>query len=175
MVLKPRKQRCFSESHDPKTMSAPSYRCAVFAYDETQRQAAVAAQEAYQAVLSRAGYGPITTEVRDAPAFYYAEPYHQQYLAKNPEATAAPAAPESPARSGRSVPPRGDQSGAVKSSSSREAGYRIHDMGCARDWRRPCRTLCSIVTTTCRRLCQRDRTPDRSPGARHCRPNTITA
>ncbi len=60
----------------------PSY--ANFAYDEAQRQATVAARDAYQAVLSRAGYGPITTEVRDAPAFYYAEPSHQQYLAKNP-------------------------------------------------------------------------------------------
>ena len=56
----------------------------VFAYDETERQGAVAACEAYHAALSRAGYGPITTEIRDAPAFYYAEPYHQQYLAKNP-------------------------------------------------------------------------------------------
>ena len=82
--------RCFFESHDPTQGMGQGndvgtqYRSVVFAYDEAQRQAAVAAREAYQAILSRAGYGPITTEIRDAPAFYYAEPYHQQYLAKNP-------------------------------------------------------------------------------------------
>ena len=102
--------RCFFESHDPTQGMGQGndvgtqYRSVVFAYDETQRQAAAGAREAYQALLSRAGYGPITTEVRDAPAFYYAEPYHQQSVAEGPEATAASAAPGSPARSGRSAP-----------------------------------------------------------------------
>ena len=121
--------RCFFESHDPTQGMGQGndvgtqYRSVVFAYDEAQRQAAVAAREAYQAVLSRAGYGPITTEVRDAPAFYYAEPYHQQYLAKNPRGYCG--------LSGTGIAcPVGalgaveatDLSGAVESSWSREAG-----------------------------------------------------
>ncbi|HWC02422.1 MAG TPA: peptide-methionine (S)-S-oxide reductase, partial [Methylomirabilota bacterium] len=50
----------------------------------TRGAAALAAREAYQPALTRAGYGAITTEIRPAPPFYYAEGYHQQYLAKNP-------------------------------------------------------------------------------------------
>ena len=49
-----------------------------------QREAAEASREAYQQALAHAGYGEITTEILDAPEFYYAEDYHQQYLAKNP-------------------------------------------------------------------------------------------
>jgi peptide-methionine (S)-S-oxide reductase len=47
-------------------------------------QAALASKAAFQKALSKAGFGPITTEIRAAPEFYYAEDYHQQYLAKNP-------------------------------------------------------------------------------------------
>jgi len=60
------------------------YRSAIYAYGEAQRRAAEASKEAYQKGLASAGYGPITTEIADAPEFYYAEGYHQQYLAKNP-------------------------------------------------------------------------------------------
>ena len=52
---------------------------------EEQRRAAEASKTEYQAKLTEAGYGPITTEIADAPPFYYAEEYHQQYLAKNPD------------------------------------------------------------------------------------------
>jgi len=51
---------------------------------DAQREAAVASREAYQRQLGAAGYGEITTEIADAGPFYYAEDYHQQYLAKNP-------------------------------------------------------------------------------------------
>jgi peptide-methionine (S)-S-oxide reductase len=53
-------------------------------YSPEQRKAAEASREMFQRELTRAGYGPITTEILDAPEFYYAEHYHQQYLAKNP-------------------------------------------------------------------------------------------
>ena len=52
--------------------------------DQEQRRAAEASRERFQKELSAAGYGPITTEIADAPPFYFAEDYHQQYLAKNP-------------------------------------------------------------------------------------------
>ncbi len=61
------------------------YRSAVYATDAEQLRVAEASRDAYQARLHDAGYGPITTEIREAPAFYYAEDYHQQYLAKNPD------------------------------------------------------------------------------------------
>jgi peptide-methionine (S)-S-oxide reductase len=60
------------------------YRSAIYAYDEVQRAAALASREAYQQALTTAGRGPITTEIAGASPFYYAEDYHQQYLAKNP-------------------------------------------------------------------------------------------
>jgi peptide-methionine (S)-S-oxide reductase len=60
------------------------YRSAAYVHDDAQRQAAEASRNAYQAVLTRAGYGAITTEVAEAGPFYYAEDYHQQYLDKNP-------------------------------------------------------------------------------------------
>jgi peptide-methionine (S)-S-oxide reductase len=60
------------------------YRSGIYAYSERQRELATASRDAYQERLTAAGYGTITTEILEAPEFYYAEPYHQQYLAKNP-------------------------------------------------------------------------------------------
>ena len=60
------------------------YRSAIYTYGASQNDAALSSLEAYQAKLSAAGFSRITTEIRDAPEFYYAESYHQQYLAKNP-------------------------------------------------------------------------------------------
>ncbi|HJX22595.1 MAG TPA: peptide-methionine (S)-S-oxide reductase, partial [Steroidobacteraceae bacterium] len=60
------------------------YRSGIYCYGDTQQRAAEASRDAFQKELSAAGYGPITTEILPAPEFYYAEDYHQQYLAKNP-------------------------------------------------------------------------------------------
>ena len=60
------------------------YRSAIYVNSDAQRRAAEASRDRYQAALARHGYPPITTEIRDAPDFFYAEDYHQQYLAKNP-------------------------------------------------------------------------------------------
>ncbi len=60
------------------------YRSAIFTRTDAQAAAAEASREAYQAELRKAGYGEITTEIRPATDFYFAEDYHQQYLAKNP-------------------------------------------------------------------------------------------
>jgi peptide-methionine (S)-S-oxide reductase len=60
------------------------YRSAIYASDEAQLRAARASAERYQAKLTAAGHGAITTEIKPAPAFYFAEAYHQQYLGKNP-------------------------------------------------------------------------------------------
>ena len=82
--------RVFWEDHDPTQGMrqgndvGTQYRSAIYCYGDVQRRAALASREAYQAVLTKAGYGEITTEIREAPEFYYAEDYHQQYLAKNP-------------------------------------------------------------------------------------------
>jgi peptide-methionine (S)-S-oxide reductase len=82
--------RLFWENHDPTQGMrqgndvGTQYRSAVYWHSEAQRQAAEASRDAFQEVLDRAGYGPITTEIAEAGPFYYAEPYHQQYLAKNP-------------------------------------------------------------------------------------------
>ena len=82
--------RVFWEEHDPTqgmrqgNDHGSQYRSAIYVADEAQRRAAEASREAYQQRLTDAGYGPITTEIRDAGAFYYAEEYHQEYLAKNP-------------------------------------------------------------------------------------------
>jgi peptide-methionine (S)-S-oxide reductase len=82
--------RIFWESHDPTQGTrqgndvGTQYRSVVFAANEMQQAAAERSREAYQQVLTAAGYGQITTEIRTAPEFYYAEEYHQQYLAKNP-------------------------------------------------------------------------------------------
>jgi peptide-methionine (S)-S-oxide reductase len=60
------------------------YRSGIYTYSAEQRQQAEASKEMYQSALQKAGYGSITTEILGAPEFYYAEDYHQQYLAKNP-------------------------------------------------------------------------------------------
>ena len=83
--------RVFFESHDPTQGMrqgndvGTQYRSIILVADGAQRQAAEASRTAYEARLSAAGYGPITTEIADAGAFYYAEDYHQQYLDKNPD------------------------------------------------------------------------------------------
>jgi peptide-methionine (S)-S-oxide reductase len=83
--------KAFWESHDPTQGMrqgndvGTQYRSAIYASDAEQRAAAEESRRVYQARLSAAGKGTITTEIRDAPAFYYAEEYHQQYLAKNPD------------------------------------------------------------------------------------------
>jgi peptide-methionine (S)-S-oxide reductase len=60
------------------------YRSGIYTYSDAQRDAALASRDSYQARLGEAGYGEITTEIVSAPDFYYAEDYHQQYLAKVP-------------------------------------------------------------------------------------------
>ena len=82
--------RVFWESHDPTQGMrqgndvGTQYRSAIYATTEAQRKAAEASREQYQAALAQARHGRITTEIVAEPAFYYAEDYHQQYLAKNP-------------------------------------------------------------------------------------------
>jgi peptide-methionine (S)-S-oxide reductase len=82
--------KIFWENHDPTQGMrqgadvGTQYRSAVYWYDEGQRLAAEASRQVYQQKLTQAGYGRITTEVRQAPEFYYAEDHHQQYLAKDP-------------------------------------------------------------------------------------------
>ena len=82
--------KAFWESHDPTQGMrqgndvGTQYRSAIFVTSDAQRTAAETSKRAYQASLSSAGHGSITTEILPAPAFYYAEDYHQQYLAKNP-------------------------------------------------------------------------------------------
>jgi len=82
--------RLFWENHDPTqgmrqgNDQGTQYRSAIYTTDEAQRAAADASRERFQQVLAKAGFGEITTEIAEAGPFYYAEPYHQQYLAKNP-------------------------------------------------------------------------------------------
>jgi len=82
--------RVFWESHDPTqgmrqgNDTGTQYRSGIYTHGPEQRRAAEASREAYAKELGKAGYGTITTEVVEAPEFYYAEDYHQQYLAKNP-------------------------------------------------------------------------------------------
>ena len=82
--------RIFWENHDPTQGMrqgndvGTQYRSGIYVYGETQRKAAEASKAAFQAQLAKAGYGAITTEILAAPEFYFAEDYHQQYLAKNP-------------------------------------------------------------------------------------------
>ena len=82
--------RIFWEGHDPTQGMrqgndiGTQYRSGIYATSDAQRQAAEASRERFQEKLSDAGYGEITTEIVDAPEFFYAEDYHQQYLAKNP-------------------------------------------------------------------------------------------
>ncbi len=82
--------KLFWESHDPTQGMrqgndlGTQYRSIIYTYTDAQAEAVEASRAAYQAALTAAGYGEITTEIRPAPAFYYAEHYHQQYLAKVP-------------------------------------------------------------------------------------------
>ena len=82
--------KVFWESHNPTqgmrqgNDAGTQYRSGVYVYSAGQKQLAEASQQAYQKALNSSGYGTITTEIIDAPEFYYAEGYHQQYLAKNP-------------------------------------------------------------------------------------------
>lgn len=83
--------KVFWENHDPTQGMrqggdvGTQYRSAIYTLSEDQAAKAQASLEAYQAALKQAGMGQITTEVREAPQFFYAEEYHQQYLAKNPD------------------------------------------------------------------------------------------
>ncbi len=83
--------RVFWENHDPTQGMrqgndlGTQYRSGIYAYGEAQRRSAQASKSAYEQRLVAAGFGAITTEIKDAPEFYYAEDYHQQYLAKNPD------------------------------------------------------------------------------------------
>ena len=82
--------KIFWEDHDPTQGMrqgndvGTSYRSAIFTHSDAQQAAAEASRDAYQTELSKAGYGQITTEIKPAPEFYFAEDYHQQYLAKVP-------------------------------------------------------------------------------------------
>jgi peptide-methionine (S)-S-oxide reductase len=82
--------KVFWEGHDPTqgmrqgNDMGTQYRSGIYTFDEEQASLAEASREAFQHALDKSGYGQITTEILPAPAFYYAEDYHQQYLAKNP-------------------------------------------------------------------------------------------
>jgi peptide-methionine (S)-S-oxide reductase len=82
--------KAFFEAHDPTQGMrqgndiGTQYRSGIYVANEAQRQAAVAAKDAYEKALKKRGFGAVTTEIADAPVFYFAEDYHQQYLAKNP-------------------------------------------------------------------------------------------
>jgi peptide-methionine (S)-S-oxide reductase len=82
--------RVFWEAHDPTQGMrqgndvGSQYRSAIYTYSKAQMSAALASRDRFAAALAKLGFGPITTEIREAPDFYYAEDYHQQYLAKNP-------------------------------------------------------------------------------------------
>jgi len=82
--------KVFWEGHNPTqgmrqgNDQGTQYRSAIYCYGEAQKRAALASSERFQQKLKQAGFGAITTEIREAPEFYYAEDYHQQYLGKNP-------------------------------------------------------------------------------------------
>ena len=83
--------RVFWEGHDPTqgmrqgNDRGTQYRSGIYTFSDAQQQAALAAKDAFAPRLSKAGYGEVTTEILPAPDFYFAEDYHQQYLAKNPQ------------------------------------------------------------------------------------------
>ena len=83
--------KVFWENHNPTQGMrqgndvGTQYRSGIYVFSDAQREAAEASKAAYQAELSKRGIGEITTEILDAPEFYFAEDYHQQYLAKNPD------------------------------------------------------------------------------------------
>jgi peptide-methionine (S)-S-oxide reductase len=82
--------RAFWEGHDPTQGMrqgndvGTQYRSGIYTFSDAQAAAARASKEMYEASLKASGYGPVTTEILPAPTFYFAEDYHQQYLAKNP-------------------------------------------------------------------------------------------
>ena len=82
--------RVFWEGHDPTqgmrqgNDMGTQYRSGIYTFSEAQKAAATATRKAFQERLTASGYGAITTEIEDAPEFFFAEDYHQQYLAKNP-------------------------------------------------------------------------------------------
>jgi peptide-methionine (S)-S-oxide reductase len=82
--------RIFWENHDPTQGMrqgndvGTQYRSAIYVHSDAQRAAAEASRDMYAGELARAGFGEITTEIADAPEYFFAEDYHQQYLAKNP-------------------------------------------------------------------------------------------
>jgi peptide-methionine (S)-S-oxide reductase len=82
--------RAFWEDHDPTqgyrqgNDVGTQYRSAIYTHTDAQYATAIASRDMYQAELTKAGYGQITTEIRSAPEFYFAEDYHQQYLDRNP-------------------------------------------------------------------------------------------
>ena len=82
--------KAFFEAHDPTQGMrqgndiGTQYRSGIYVHSDAQRAAAEAARAAYDKALGKEGYRPVTTEILDAPEFYFAEDYHQQYLAKNP-------------------------------------------------------------------------------------------
>jgi peptide-methionine (S)-S-oxide reductase len=83
--------KTFWENHDPTQGMrqgndvGTQYRSGIYCFDDAQKRAAEASRDVFQKQLQAAGYGAITTEIVPAPPFYYAEDYHQQYLAKNPD------------------------------------------------------------------------------------------
>ncbi|XP_075805806.1 mitochondrial peptide methionine sulfoxide reductase isoform X3 [Microtus pennsylvanicus] len=83
--------KVFWENHDPTQGMrqgndyGTQYRSAVYPTSSAQMEAALRSKEEYQKVLSKHGFGPITTDIREGQEFYYAEDYHQQYLSKNPD------------------------------------------------------------------------------------------
>src|SRR5690349_494556 len=83
--------KVFWENHDPTqgmrqgNDAGTQYRSGIYTFSDEQHRAAQRSRHAYQESLTASGYGAITTEIRSAPEFYYAEDYHQQYLAKNPD------------------------------------------------------------------------------------------
>ncbi|MCB1876199.1 MAG: peptide-methionine (S)-S-oxide reductase MsrA [Chromatiales bacterium] len=82
--------KTFWEAHDPTQGMrqgndvGTQYRSGIYTYSDAQQVTAETSREVFQDILQKAGFGAITTEILEAPAFYYAEGYHQQYLAKNP-------------------------------------------------------------------------------------------
>ena len=83
--------KVFWENHDPTQGMrqgndvGTQYRSGIYYFDEAQKRAAESSRDLFQKQLEASGYGTITTEILSAPEFYYAEDYHQQYLAKNPD------------------------------------------------------------------------------------------
>jgi len=82
--------KVFWEGHNPTqgmrqgNDAGSQYRSTIYAYGDAQKHAALQSKETYEKALKSKGHGPITTEIREAPPYFYAEDYHQQYLAKNP-------------------------------------------------------------------------------------------